>query len=79
MGSVFHIKNKFGEGYEFQLKVLSPTETTINEAVTRLSATGMGPILSQPDVLRACEILGHPEMVHEISERGVGASIWALL
>ena len=58
---------------------MTPSAAAIAEAQAHLTNAGMGPILTQPDVLRACSILRHPELVHEITERGVGASIWAAL
>jgi hypothetical protein len=72
LGSATRIKNKFGSGYELEIKVVIPTEIEVAESLKKIRFSGnlkldqIGVVLME---------LGHPEYEQEINPKGRGAAI----
>ena len=76
LGTATRIKNKFGSGYELEIKVVIPTETDISDRLRSLHLVGN---LKEDQVKVALTELGHPEYETEISAKGRGAAIFVQL
>lgn len=82
IGSAQHLKNKFGRGYELELRTRNPTPTEINGLVSKVvhwrfvSSGALDGMLRGP--LSACaEALGNPMRAAELTEHGRGAALVA--
>jgi len=73
LGSATRIKNKFGSGYELEIKVVIPTEVEIAESLKKIRFSGN---LKADQIGVALMELGHPEYEPEISPKGRGAAIY---
>ena len=74
LGTATRIKNKFGSGYELEIKVVIPTEADIAAYLQKIRFGGN---LKIEQVRVALTELGHPEYEAEISQKGRGAAIHA--
>lgn len=75
LGSIQHIKNKFGKGYEIEVKTQVPSPVEIDSVLARL---GM-PRGSRVALTRIEELLGRLGAIHlneEISPKGSGSSLF---
>ena len=72
LGTATRIKNKFGSGYELEIKVVIPTEAEVAASLMKIHSSGNLKL----DQLRPTLMeLGHPEYEVEISPKGRGAAI----
>jgi ATP-binding cassette subfamily A (ABC1) protein 3 len=83
LGSSQHLKNRHGQGFVTELRLLAPTADAV-EAVEARVAAALGnasgaPALWMPRsaLARVCAALGRPEREAEMSETGTGWSIAA--
>lgn len=59
LGSIQHLKNRFGKGIVFRIRMLPPDEDGVTAARTKLEAAGMGEVLESSAALeKACRVLG---------------------
>ncbi len=81
IGTPQHLKSKFGEGFELEVKLRSPLPAELQAlAQQRLRGTASAAqSFSQAEVVAACATLGRPEWAAQVSEKGSAAALWALL
>ena len=73
MGSVQHIKNKFGTGYEIEIKIRKPKIDQIQALATRFSIQMDQMRISIPEFKQALEYSQYPSMLmDEITTGGLG-------
>lgn len=72
-GSSQHIKNKFGTGYEIEVKIRSQTEQEINTIIQEQQLEQFGMQLNQQTINQVLEKLDAADLISQISENGVGA------
>jgi len=78
IGTSTHIKNKFGSGYEIEIKVHIPTRQEVEARLKSLSgllAPGVD-IVKSEQILSALQALGRPEYQDQIKAIGKGASLF---
>ena len=78
VGSATHIKNKFGSGYEVEIKVHIPTRDQVETRLRSLNRIlhPSSDILQENQLKRALEELSHPDYEKEIVINGKGAAIF---
>eukprot|EP01017_Pseudomicrothorax_dubius_P002857 TRINITY_DN10252_c0_g2_i2.p1 TRINITY_DN10252_c0_g2~~TRINITY_DN10252_c0_g2_i2.p1 ORF type:complete len:201 (-),score=57.36 TRINITY_DN10252_c0_g2_i2:18-620(-) len=74
IGSTQHIKNRFGKGYELELKLAQPTapESLALLATLQLDADAA---LSRAEVNEALRAAGSEHLIGEIDSQGLGAAL----
>ena len=79
LGSVQHLKNKFGQGFQAEIKLDEPSDATKNAAADRvkmaLETGGSSNVVKRAQLRSLCAALGAPNRLADISESGSG---WAL-
>jgi ATP-binding cassette, subfamily A (ABC1), member 3 len=79
LGSIQHLKSKFGRGLACEVKVDIPSQAIVAQHVSRISVLGVGTgtnrVLPRDRLNEACQYLGIPARADAICEGGVG---WAL-
>jgi ATP-binding cassette subfamily A (ABC1) protein 3 len=70
-GSSQHIKDKFGTGYEVEVKIRTLTETEINERLAPLGLSSLSEIPFE-HCLRILETQGNVDLQQELSHDGLG-------
>ncbi len=90
LGRPQHLKSKFGEGFELEVKLHTPTPAELasmgqqrlgrNSSISssRSSSTRSSK-LSQAEINNACIEWGRPDWAGLVTERGSGATLWAML
>jgi len=75
VGTCQHIKNKFGGGYEIEIKTHPPSQTSINDTIRQLNAKPETEVdnVKLDQVLEALQV---PHLKKEISEHGSGSSLF---
>jgi len=78
IGTSTHIKNKFGSGYEVEIKVQIPTRQQVEGRVKSLNRIlhPNSEVLQESQLKRALEELGHPDYEKEVVPTGKGAAIY---
>lgn len=77
LGSSVHIKNKFGKGYEFDIKVKSPGQEQIDECQRVLSEIiGNNDFIEEHQVGDCCRALNSENLNYEITTKGSGAALF---
>jgi ATP-binding cassette subfamily A (ABC1) protein 3 len=78
IGTATHIKNKFGSGYEIEIKVHIPTREEVETRLQSLDGLlGSDRNIVKSDQMQpALQVLGHPEYQEHIKSIGKGASIF---
>lgn len=81
IGTSTHIKNKFGSGYELEVKVNLPTHAEIDEATRKLAKYFLphSTDISESNVESCLREIGAGNFMREISERGTGSAIYQQL
>ena len=78
IGTSQHIKNKFGGGYEIEVKLEPPVKAEIDAVIQRLEPGYQGTI-DQSSVGAVLQSLHAAELLHEIREDGTGSAIFTEL
>jgi len=78
VGTSQHIKNKFGGGYEIEVKLEPPVKADIKAAVKRLDFEYQESI-DQESIGAVLLAMRAEELLHEIKEDGAGSAIFAEL
>ena len=78
VGTSQHIKNKFGGGYEIEVKLEPPVKADIKAAVKRLDFEFQESI-NQDQIGAVLLAMRAEELMHEIKEDGAGSAIFAEL
>lgn len=77
LGSSVHIKNKFGKGYEFDIKVKSPEPQLIEECRGTLrEIIGDADFIDEEHIGDCCRMLNSENLNYEITTKGTGAAIY---
>lgn len=77
LGTATHIKNKFGSGYEFLLKVRQPRQDEIQYNLEMLSSRlNINQTIPENKVDECLQLLNCMELKDEIKKGGFGAPIW---
>ena len=78
IGTATHIKNKFGSGYELEVKVQIPSREQVEQRIRSLNRIlhPSSDSLQDNQMKRALEELGHPEYEKELVVSGKGAAIF---
>jgi len=77
LGTSQHIKNKFGGGYEIEVKLELPTKEEVDSLIaTKLGAQYQG-LLDETQVNVVLRTLNAVELREEISEEGTGSAIYS--
>lgn len=77
LGSAVHIKNKFGKGYEFDIKVKSPEADVIEQCANLLQPViGNNDFIDEDHIGDCCRALNSESLNYEITSKGTGAAIW---
>ena len=80
LGSSVHIKNKFGKGYEFDIKIRSPEEYQIQQCMDTLRPIiGESDFLTEANIGECCRALNSENLNFEITTKGSGAAIYWIL
>lgn len=82
LGSIQHLKSRFGRGFLADVKLSDPSPATVAEIeaavaaeLVRLGAPGGGGALPRGAVRRVCEALGNAPRSAQVTETGTG---WAI-
>jgi len=78
IGTSQHIKNKFGGGYEIEVKLEPPVKAEIDAVIQRLEPGYQGTI-DRPSLGAVLHSLNAEDLMHEIKEDGTGSAIFAEL
>ena len=77
LGTATHIKNKFGSGYEFLLKVRQPKQDEIHHNLEMLrNRLNISENIPEARVDECLQLLNCMQLKDEIKKGGFGASIW---
>ncbi len=83
LGTPQHLKSRFGEGWELDVRLHTPTPAAVDALLqTRLPPSppaGTGGGMSHADIAQACAALGRAGWEAEVSERGSGSVLWSFL
>jgi len=74
-GTATHIKNKFGSGYEFFLKVKYPSEEEITRMIHKVYKAAPGENVFEESLLSALTALKSQQLIDEICKGGSGSHI----
>lgn len=74
-GTSTHIKNKFGSGYEFFMKVGYPSKEEIEQKLNRVKDIFPDEIIAESDIDKALQALEANNLRQEISKLGSGSHI----
>eukprot|EP00736_Rhodelphis_marinus_P006281 Rmarinus@m.16243 len=78
LGSTQHLKNRFGSGYQVEIKTIHPRVDDLNAIIHKL--LGQFPdVIRQNDMISACNLLGNENRAVEIAEHGSGMTLHQLL
>jgi len=77
LGTPQHLKSKFGEGFELEVKVRASTPAELAGVVQ--DRLGSRRSFTLPDVKDACRAWGRPDWATLVCETGSGATIWAIV
>ncbi|CAD8078681.1 unnamed protein product [Paramecium primaurelia] len=75
LGSVQHIKNKFGKGYEIEVKLEKPITNEINGLIAQMQLH-VGSRLDQQKTVEVLRQIGQAPLEQEINMRGSGSHIY---
>lgn len=75
LGSVQHIKARYGGGFEIEVKLEYPTKDTISKMVEE--ANFKGPLKTFDETKAYLEKVGMGELFAEVKEHGSGGAMWA--
>jgi len=78
LGTSQHIKNKFGGGYEIEVKLELPPKEEINAAISKLDPQ-LHESISGPQALTVLQALKAENLRNEVSEEGAGSAIFSEL
>ena len=70
-GAAQHVKDKFGKGYEFEVKVRTLTQDEINQKLTPLGFSSFSEIQSA-DCAKILEQEGNQDLAEELKAEGLG-------
>eukprot|EP00744_Colponema_vietnamica_P001462 GILI01002420.1.p1 GENE.GILI01002420.1~~GILI01002420.1.p1 ORF type:complete len:1195 (+),score=422.18 GILI01002420.1:401-3586(+) len=80
LGPAQHLKSKFGQGYELDLKSCLPTEAQVEEVLQRVKhLTNQDEAFAKDKLEEVCRLLGDQTRQNQIQEHGSGAFIHASL
>jgi len=83
LGTPQHLKSKFGDGFELEVKLKTPTPAELaavgQERLSSSSSSSSSRKLSQSEINKACVVWGRPDWAGLVTEKGSGATLWALL
>eukprot|EP00742_Colponemidia_sp_Colp-10_P004062 GILJ01004335.1.p1 GENE.GILJ01004335.1~~GILJ01004335.1.p1 ORF type:complete len:1795 (+),score=302.12 GILJ01004335.1:677-5386(+) len=79
LGSAQHLKNKFGQGYELDIKTQNPTDEQMGPFYDHIRRFIHDDCIAKAQLQNVCESLGRPDRFQKIAERGTGAFIHAQL
>lgn len=95
LGTPQHLKSRFGEGWELDVRLHVPTPAAVDGLLRRLGletegganaspagtggSSSMSKSMSYPEIAAACAALGHAGWEAEVAERGSGAVLWSVL
>lgn len=83
LGTPQHLKSRFGEGWELDIRLHVPAPAAVEGLLRRLGlalAAPDGPApFSYAEIAEACAALGHAGWEAEVGERGSGAVLWSVL
>eukprot|EP00743_Colponemidia_sp_Colp-15_P004647 GILK01005008.1.p1 GENE.GILK01005008.1~~GILK01005008.1.p1 ORF type:complete len:2608 (-),score=498.63 GILK01005008.1:139-7962(-) len=79
LGSAQHLKNKFGQGYELDIKTQNPTDEQMGPFYDHIRRFIHDDCIAKAQLQNVCESLGRPDRFQRIAERGTGAFIYAQL
>jgi len=76
LGSAQHIKNRYGGGFELEIKLNLPTKDQIRQLIAR-SGSNPGDFINQKQVMDLIKLAELPEtFCSQISEKGSGSAIY---
>ena len=75
LGSSQHLKERFGSGYEVQIKTTSATDADLNALLLR-ATTAASMTMTMTDCQRACQALGNATRFTQIAVNKPGAAIY---
>lgn len=82
LGTPQHLKSRFGEGWELDIRLHVPAPAAVDGLLWRLGLAapdGAAASMSYADIAEACVALGHAGWEAEVGERGSGAVLWSVL
>ena len=80
LGSLTHLKAKFGDGYQVDLKLVQPNETEVADTTKPLNTIARGGVLRPAELQQACDALGDGSRRAMIAETDpAGCGLWHML
>jgi energy-coupling factor transporter ATP-binding protein EcfA2 len=80
LGSLTHLKAKFGDGYQVDLKLIQPSEEDVADITKRLSSVASSGVLRAGELQQACDALGDGSRRTLITETDpAGCGLWHVL
>jgi hypothetical protein len=90
LGTPQHLKSKFGDGFELEVKLRTPTPAELaavgqqrlvgsSSGSSSSSSSSSSSKLSQAEINKACAEWGRPDWAGLVTEKGSGATLWSLL
>lgn len=79
LGTPQHLKSRFGEGWELDIRLHVPTPTAVDGLLRRLGLAAPDGSMSYAEIAEACAARGHAGWEAEVGERGSGAVLWSVL
>eukprot|EP00742_Colponemidia_sp_Colp-10_P006712 GILJ01007195.1.p2 GENE.GILJ01007195.1~~GILJ01007195.1.p2 ORF type:complete len:426 (+),score=82.94 GILJ01007195.1:1417-2694(+) len=80
LGTAQHLKHKFGQGYELDMKTQLPTEASIQHLLSQISNfVTESSMIERANLAHVCSVLGRNDRVSQIAEHGSGAFLFAQL
>ena len=73
-GPAQHVKDKFGKGYEFEVKIRTLTQVEVNEKLSSLGFTSVSEIQSA-DCAKILQQEGNQDLAEELKPEGLGSEI----
>jgi ATP-binding cassette subfamily A (ABC1) protein 1 len=80
LGSLTHLKAKFGDGYQVDLKLIQPSEADVADTTKRLRRVVPSGGLREAELQQACDTLGDGSRRAMITETDpAGCGLWHIL
>ena len=80
LGSLTHLKAKFGDGYQVDLKLIQPSEADVAEITKPLRRIASSGVLREHELQQACDTLGDRSRRAMITETDpAGCGLWHVL
>eukprot|EP01017_Pseudomicrothorax_dubius_P046657 TRINITY_DN8255_c0_g2_i3.p1 TRINITY_DN8255_c0_g2~~TRINITY_DN8255_c0_g2_i3.p1 ORF type:complete len:1028 (+),score=239.16 TRINITY_DN8255_c0_g2_i3:182-3265(+) len=75
MGSVQHIKNKFGKGYELEIKTTAPTDEECSRFLSQIGVNSVS--MNQNEVVETLKRANCEYLIPQLSHNGTGSTVFA--